>query len=278
MSNTKVFMGMLCALSLSLGSVACDSAGSSSSTSDSGVDPSGGGTDDGGATDDGATDEGATDGADGSGDDGSGETGSGSDEIEIEPGNMIDDLEDGDPLILAANGRQGAWYTYNDESKGAEQLPPTPFEPTAGGPGNSLFQAQTSGSGFATWGAGVGVDLNNEGDPDGGDGIRMPYDASAYQGIVFHARGTVPIRVKLLVEGVVAVDAGGTCEDECDDAHGKIVPLSNEWAQYTVDFAEAFQEGWGLEAAFDPATLMSVQFQVGAGMDFDYAIDQVGFY
>ncbi|MEM7151717.1 MAG: hypothetical protein AAF799_02700 [Myxococcota bacterium] len=271
-------MGMLCALSMGFVSVACDSSESSSTTNASGVDPSGTGDD--GATDgdDGATD-GATDGADGS-DDGSGggETGSGSNDIEIEPGNMIDDLEDGDPLILAANGRQGAWYTYNDETKGSEQLPPTPFEPTAGGPGTSLFQAQTSGTGFTTWGAGVGVDLNNEGDPDGGDGIRMPYDASAHQGIVFHARGTVPIRVKLLVEGVVAVDAGGTCEDECDDAHGKIVPLTDEWTQYTVDFAEAFQEGWGLEATFDPATLMSVQFQVGAGMDFDYAIDQVGFY
>ena len=35
----------------------------------------------------------------------------------------LDDLEDGDPLIMAANGRKGAWYTYNDESMGATQTP-----------------------------------------------------------------------------------------------------------------------------------------------------------
>lgn len=267
---------LLCALALAVGPTfgltGCD-AGSSGDSDNSGVDPSGDPTD-GPATGDGSGDTGADS---GTGDE-TGADGGTDGEVEIEPANMIDDLEDGDSLILAAGGRQGAWYSYNDESETGEQLPPEPFEPSAGGPAGSLFSAETSGSGFSVWGAGIGVDLNNEGDPDGGDGMRMTWDASAHQGIVFHARGTVPIRVKLLVEGVIPTETGGTCEADCEDAHGKIVALSNEWQQYTVSFEEAFQEGWGTAVSFDPSTLMSVQFQVGASTDFDYAIDQLGFY
>lgn len=273
MSNKSLSIGLMCALGLAIGP-GCDSASSDSTSDNSGVDPSAGSTDGGGTAAD--TEMAATDDPDDSG--GSDDTGTGTDEIEIEPANMIDDLEDGDALILAANGRRGAWYSYNDESKGASQLPAAPFEPSAGGPATSLFQAQTSGSGFSVWGAGIGVDLNNEGDPDGGDGMRMPWDAGAHQGVVFHARGNAPIRVKLLIDAVVPTETGGSCAADCEDAHGKIIPLSDEWVQYTVGFDEAFQEGWGAAASFDASTLMSIQFQVGAGTDFDYAIDQVGFY
>ena len=210
------------------------------------------------------------------------DTGMGDTGVDIDPQNMIDDLEDGDPLITAANGRKGAWYTYNDESMGASQNPAAdePFAPVEGGPGESLFMAHTDGSGFAVWGAGLGFDLNNEGDDMGGPGIRNPYDASGMSGIAFSARGTGPIRVKVLVEAIVPTETGGTCESEtdCEDAHGKIVPLSTEWAQYTVGFDELFQEGWGVAANFDVATLMAVQFQVSANSDFDFDIDEVGFY
>jgi len=258
MSTGKLAMGVLCALGLGLASLGCDAGGSDGEGSaETGAGPG---------------DTGGTSGETGD------ETGTPGDEIVIEPANMIDDLEDGDPLILAADGRQGAWYTYNDESEGAEQLPPTPFEPTSGGPGSSLYMAQTSGSGFGVWGAGVGIDLNNEGDPDGGDGMRMPYDASGHQGIVFHGRGNTGIRVKLLTAAIVPTETGGTCETECEDAHGMSIPLTDEWQQFTVPFDGAFQEGWGTAASFDASTMMSVQFQVAAGIDFEYELDQIGFY
>lgn len=270
MSNGKLNLGILCALGLCCNALACDAGGSSEETTDAATSNGPGGEttagEEGEST---AGEETAATSADETGDGG---------EIEPEPANVIDDLEDGDPVIFGASGRQGAWYTYNDETAGAEQLPPAPFAPSEGGPGTSLYQAQTSGSGFTTWGAGLGLDLNNEGDPEGGDGIRMPYDASAHQGIVFHARGNTAIRVKLLIGDIIPVETGGSCMADCEDAHGKIVPLSEEWAQYTVDFDEAFQEGWGAAAAFDATNLMSIQFQVSASTDFDFAIDNVAFY
>jgi hypothetical protein len=209
------------------------------------------------------------------------ETGTPDTGIDPDPQNVVDDLEDGDPLIYPGDGRQGAWYTYNDESMGGVQTPAgdEPFAPVEGGPMPSLYMAHTDGSGFGVWGAGLGFDLNNEGDDMGGPGVRNPYDGSGFTGIGFMARGT-PFRLKVLVEAIVPTATGGTCESmtDCEDAHGKVIPVTEEWAQYTVPFDELRQEGWGVAAEFDPATLMAVQFQVAANTDFDFDIDEVFFY
>jgi len=203
-------------------------------------------------------------------------------EIDVDAENMIDDLEDGDAVIYARNGRQGAWYTYNDATAGAVQTPEamTSFTPTEGGaPTSPLFEAKSEGSGFTEWGFGMGVDLNNEGDDMGGPGLRMPYDAGGMTGIVFRAKGDVSVRLKVLVEAIVPMDGGGTCTDMCEDAHGKLIPLSGDWVQYAVPFDEMFQEGWGFgEVALDPGTLMSIQFQVAKNTDGAIEIDDLAFY
>ncbi len=266
-------------ITLALTMTACDAGESSDSNGAGSGTPTTSTPTSGDDDDDDDDDPTGGDGTDSDDDPTTGDTSNDSDgAVEIDPQNMIDDLEDGDPLILAAGDRRGAWYTYNDETEGAMQSPPTPFEPSEGGPASSLYMAQTSGSGFTLWGAGVGVDLNNEGDPDGGDGMRMAYDASAHSGIAFWARGNAPIRVKLLIDAIVPTDTGGSCATDCEDAHGKIIPLTEEWAQYTVGFDEVLQEGWGTVAGFDASTLMSVQFQVSADTDFDFSLDEIGFY
>lgn len=247
----------------------CD-AGSSSSTT-----TSGNGTGAGAGSGSGGSGTGQTTGT-GTGS-GGGSTGSGM----VEPLDLIDDLEDGDPLILAKNGRVGAWYIYNDETMGATQTPDAedPFLPEMGGPDSSLNYARTTGNGFTDWGAGFGFDLNNPGDGMGGAGIKSPWDGSAYQGIVFWAKGNIPsMRVKVVTEAVVSTAEGGLCELMCDDTFGSIVALSPEWTQYSVSFNVLAQEGWGTAATFDASTLMGIQFQIGANQDFDVAIDEVGFY
>lgn len=202
------------------------------------------------------------------------------DPTDIDPMNMIDDFEDGDGLIKAAGDRVGAWYTYNDDTAAGSQTPAAgeSFVPTDGGPAGSTFFGETTGSGFTTWGAGVGADLNNVGDPEGGAGIKMPYDASAFTGVAFKARGNVTIRAKLQIAAIVPTTSGGDCAANCDDAHGKAFELTDTWTQYTLPFAEALQEGWGTVAPFDGATLMGVQFQVPANATFEVAIDEIGFY
>src|SRR5450432_607494 len=118
-------------------------------------------------------------------------------------------------------GVLGAWYAFGDYSGGGGVLVPTPgmgscpkagfataqcstvTTPTVGAP----FMPASNGRGMCTsgtaamvvgldggapdypdiWGAGIGFDLNNPGEADGGVGVRGQYDASAHgiTGIAF---------------------------------------------------------------------------------------------
>jgi hypothetical protein len=200
------------------------------------------------------------------------------------PVDMIDDLEDGDDAILAAGGRQGAWSTFHDETKGAVQTPSdTMFTATMGGADGSKFAAATTGMGFTDWGAGMGLDLNAP-DEVGGTMTRGPYDASKYKTIAFSAKGNVTIWVGVEISATSPTDQGGTCTPstvagmECEDLHGLSVKLTPDWHEYTIPYAELKQQGWGKPVDFDPKTMISIQFQVDANLSFDYAIDNVRFY
>jgi hypothetical protein len=63
---------------------------------------------------------------------------------------LIDNMADGDGAILQQDGRSGGWFTFNDGS-GSQQ--PADAAALAITPGWIC----TSGSGFTTWGAGLGV-------------------------------------------------------------------------------------------------------------------------
>ena len=95
------------------------------------------------------------------------------------PANMIDDLDDGNSVLLQQGGRQGAWYTYNDMTTAGLQTPAmgSPFTPSPGGAHDSAFAASTEGSGFSVWGAGMGFDLDVE------QSVKHPYDGSAFHGV-----------------------------------------------------------------------------------------------
>lgn len=201
-------------------------------------------------------------------------------QVELLPDNVIDDLDDGDASIAEVKGRIGAWYTYNDETATGEQSPDPgkDFAPAAGGPRDVGFMAQTTGGGFTEWGAGMGFDLNNAGTAKG------VWDASAFTGVAFYARGNAPVRIAIATRAVVPVASGGTCMpgeaegEECDDAHGKTLTLDATWRQYVVPFSEITQDGWGRPAEFDAKTLTGIQFQIAKGVEFDVYIDEIGFY
>jgi hypothetical protein len=201
-------------------------------------------------------------------------------DVDILPENMLDNLDDGDSAIPEVSGRIGAWYTYNDETAAGSQVPAMgdAFEPVAGGPGTSVFFANTSGSGFAVWGAGFGLDLNND------DVQKQSYDASAFTGIRLKAKGSVPVRASVMVAGVISSAVGGSCEpgagagQGCDDGHGRVLVLSGTWETYELPFAQLTQAGWGKVVAFDATAVMSVQFNVDKNLAFDVAVDDIGFY
>jgi len=191
----------------------------------------------------------------------------------ISAANMIDDLESDTGSIISQGGRVGAWYTYNDQTAGGTQ---TPAMGTSFLPGDCGYMstkcAHTSGSGFTTWGAGFGFDLNNDGTS------KKTYSVASFTGVAFYAKGT-PFRLKVLTSATVPSTDGGTCTGtKCGDNFGTAIPATADYQEFVVPFSSLKQEGWGTMATFDPATVIGIQFQVGMGVTFDISIDDVGFY
>jgi hypothetical protein len=204
-------------------------------------------------------------------------------QVTIGQDDMIDDMEDGDDAILPIGKRVGFWYAYNDMTPGMQKpVPDGDFIPEDCGPANKGKCVHLTGSGFTLWGSGVGFDLNNPGEPM----KRMAFDASAFKGIAFWAKGNVPFRLALAVAGVVPVAEGGTCPvpanpngpEQCHDTHGYLIRVTGEWKQYVVPFAMLAQDNFGKKAPWDAATLLSVQFDINKGLAYDISIDEIGFY
>jgi hypothetical protein len=196
---------------------------------------------------------------------------------------MIDDMEDNDGSILSVNGRVGAWYTYNDLTAAATQVPKQgdPFTMTAGGRDGTGYAANTHGGGFTVWGAGYGFNFKDPGDGDGGS-LKSTYDASAYSGITFWAKAGAGSDkgLRVNVSNKETDPAGAVCApaDKCSDHFGSPVTLTADWAKYTLPFAKMAQSGWGQSVAkFDVSTLYAVQFQVGKNTTFDISLDEVAF-
>ncbi|HEY2408786.1 MAG TPA: hypothetical protein VGI10_22425 [Polyangiaceae bacterium] len=215
-------------------------------------------------------------------------------------GPLLDDLTDGDNTIAPYSGRVGYWYSYNDAT--GTQWPPsdpsgaTPFLvcPSSAtdcllGPGHTPapaadFWAETHGTGFTVWGAGMGFDLNDT-------GTKMPYDATAYNGISFwgKANAATPVRAKIQIPTISKVADGGTCVPpadpmamgQCDNQYGIAAMFTTGWTQFMMPFATITQEDWGgknLAPPFTKNSITDVQWQVAQGVAFDIAVDDITFY
>lgn len=148
--------------------------------------------------------------------------------------------------------------------------------------------ARTWGTGQRGWGAGMGLDLNGEG------GIKNPYDASAYGGIGFYARGNVRnglLRVNVqdirtTPESAAAADrrieAGlveGRCDDSpskrCNDHFGYVVDINTDWQWFQIPFSPCMaSSNFGYPAmgggnnALLTSGVVGIQFQI-SGPDPD---------
>lgn len=182
---------------------------------------------------------------------------------------LIDDLEDGDSLIVAQDGRLGWWYTQTDGT--SEHSPPDPWGPTSTDPDTTTgqFAARLSGRDFRLWGATLGLTFNEE----------CPYDASVSPGIEFWARGVGRIRFRVTTMATVPTDLDpGTCSDRCWDDFGTYIDLTESWTKYTMLWTDLSQEGWGEPAEFDPVTLLAIVWQGGGSMsEFDIWVDDIQF-
>ena len=194
---------------------------------------------------------------------------------------MIDDLEDGDGIIIPVDGRQnGYWYVFNDGTVTGTQLPQLAFgkvyinpQPIDDRP-PSMYAAWTESSGFTDWGAGMGVYLN------GSSGF---YDAGKYSGITFWAKAepgrSSVMRVNL--SDSQTVPAGDICSgDKCYDHFGVTISnLSTSWQRYSYLWSDLGQEGWGVPqvSMINYKSLRGFEFSTQADIDFGIYIDDLAF-
>jgi hypothetical protein len=107
---------------------------------------------------------------------------------------------------------------------------------------------------------------------------RRCYDASAYAGVAFWARGRASLRIGVKMTQIVGEEFGGSCTQGCYDSHGVTYPLTREWKHYEVRWKDLAQRGFGAAVPFDPRSLYSLEFAVSENQPpFDFWIDDVAF-
>ncbi len=179
---------------------------------------------------------------------------------------VIDDLEDGDVAILNREGRQGSWFAFDDGSAGTR----TNVELRPAGRSGSTKAACISGSGFTGWGGGIGLSLLGDG------AARRLYDASAYTGISFWARGSAT-RFRAMVVDKYSDPSGALCTACYDHFQSAFTP-SATWTHYTFTWKELTQLGFGdMQPNVCAQGIFALQFQWGSGDDFELCLDDVSF-
>jgi hypothetical protein len=167
------------------------------------------------------------------------------------------------------NCAMGSWYTYGDGT--ATVTPPTmvAFVSDTPGHGGAGYAAHISGTGFNSYGVGLGVNLNSSG------AVIKNVDASAYSGFTFWAMGTAAgaltgtnaIRIAVPIPASADAANGGTCTatapmSYCNGHWGKVINLTTAWAQYTVKWSELTLDMNSVGGtSFTPGTVIGFHWQ-----------------
>jgi hypothetical protein len=172
----------------------------------------------------------------------------------------------GDTLIgNFENGSLTGWYDYNDMTAAATINHLAIVSPGANG---TTKAAHLSGSGFAGFGAGMGVEL-------------PCWNSSVFQGVTFWAMGTAGtdnnIQLQVAIPATHAVADGGDCVSKCYDHPSKHVALTSTWTQYHVPFSQLTQAGFGTPATYG-GIIMALNWVSLAGPTLDFQVDEVAFY
>lgn len=191
---------------------------------------------------------------------------------------LIDDMADGDNLIIAQLCRNGLWITYNDGS-GTTQYPAalTTFMMSSPGCCGSNYAARTYGTldALSLDYADMEIWILNP---------TAPYDASAYNGISFWAKigssSANLFSVQVPEAATVPVTSGGACTGICWDNFQVPVTFTTSWTQYTLSFSQLTQLGWGTSASFTAAQIVGIEWIINhqPGATYDLWVGNVSFY
>jgi hypothetical protein len=167
---------------------------------------------------------------------------------------LIDDFEDGNARLLLREGRAGAWLSTGDPA--AKQIPrpgTTAFpvlDNDARHGGRHALRLRTER--LTVTSAGLNADLTPG----------QCYDASAYAGIEFRAKGSGRIFFGPTMIDIMEQKWGGLCVEDCYDRHVAPADLTSEWKLYRFLWKDLEQSGWGHQVPFDPTRLLSIGFSV----------------
>ncbi len=188
---------------------------------------------------------------------------------------LVDDFDDGDSAAALEPNREGYWFTIHDDTAGS--ITPAPdFVPVAGGVRGTLAAHITVES-FSAWGAALIVNISHK------QALRCPYNASAFKGLRFVARGHGAVRVQAAMPGVIDKEYGGTCDPAqgqiCNDGHGSFVTLTDQYQVVELPWSDFQQRNYGTPVAFEPKTILALQFQFEAArLPIDFWLDDVAFW
>jgi hypothetical protein len=178
---------------------------------------------------------------------------------------LIDDFEDGNPIISTFENRVGFWGLFKDTDSSGTFLPLMPAprpQPTR----ENRIALHAVGGELRSWGATVQFAFQPS-----------CYDASVYAGIAFSAKGPGRFYVGVREVRVVPVQWGGTCMHDCYDTHQKKVDLSAHWQQFSLKWGELRQRGYN-SPPLDTTRINSFGFLIQSGdTPFDIWLDDVKF-
>jgi endoglucanase len=178
---------------------------------------------------------------------------------------VLDELTDGDGQFTAS-GINGRWSTYSDGTSAITPPAMSAIVPTDGA-------IHVTGTGFADWGAGLGLDLS-------GEGAATSVDLSRYVSLKVRAKGTGTITVEVATPLTTGSDEGGECTgDGCFGHYASTITLSADYKDHVVTFASMSQPSWGKTANRELTRVMGFNFlsraEDGQSANIDLWVDRV---
>jgi hypothetical protein len=186
---------------------------------------------------------------------------------------LLADFEQDSIFLRPVPQRYGVWYMSNDGSPEGKQVPES-YVGERGGYGGSNYAVHYRVEGFSEWGAVLGFLLRYT----PADGIKCPFNAAAFDGLAFMARGKGRVRVNLGTPETTPSEQEGRCQKGCWDSHGAFVFLTDEWTEQRLPWSAFAQQGWGTTARLDVKELLAINFAIGRGdQPADVWLDDVRF-
>jgi hypothetical protein len=151
-----------------------------------------------------------------------------------------------------------------------------PAQPNEGEIDGSTLAAHVQGSDMQMWGAVLSYQ----------PWLTTCADLTSFSGVSFWARSAsltdTNLATVLIVEFPIPTTQmntfNGDCEVGCWDHYEHLIELTDEWQQYTLEWSDFAQTGWGTPVSFTIERIQSITFSIAGapgGLDFDFWIDDV---